>query len=458
MAAGGVRALPAVLVGATALLAGSWYAGLLLARDAGLGTFAYDQAFFQQLVWNLDHGRWFVSSFTPVSFLGLHFSPLLVVPAAVELVWSDPRALSLLAALSIAGFGPCALLLLRGMGVRAILAAALTAPLPFWPAAQEAVRAGFHPETMGIDLALLAGWAGMRGRPALSVGLALLALCAREDQAWNVLVIGLVVAASKPAARRLGIGLAGAALGWGAAVTGLLMPLLRAGHTVDTDGYYRWLHGASPGTVLHALAQPRGWLAAGVMVACAGFLPPLRPAWLALALPPLVADLLSAHAPQPALGLQYALPLVVPVLVAAGQAAAGVRFSAGMPAAAMAVPAVALALVAGTLPPARLSDSAPFLRPAALEALATCATTIPAGVSVAADDPVAVRLAGRRTILELTGARPSDYAVVDRRALLPGYVPERTRATALGFLAADGRPVLCDDGRFLVLGPRPAPA
>lgn len=449
--------VPAAGVAAAALIAAAWYVHLLLARDGGLATFAYDQAFFQQLVWNLDHGRGFVSSFDPGSFLGLHFSPLLAVPAVAELVWPDPRTLSLLAAVSIAAFGPSAFVFLRAMRVRAGLAAALAAPLPLLPVAQEAVRAGFHPETLGIDLALLAGAAGLRGRPALAACLALVALGAREDQAWNVLVIGAALAASGPASRRLGIGLAAGAAAWGAAVTGVVMPLLRAGQTVDTDSYYRWLHTATAGGVLHALAQPRGWLAAGIMVAGAGCLALLRPAWLTLALPPIVADLLSAHVPQPTLGLQYGLPLVVPVLVAAGLAAARLPgWLAGLPSALLAAPAIVLALAAGSLPPAVGADAGPFGHPAALAALDRCVAAIPPRAPVAADDPLAVRLASRPAIRELTAARPDDYVVVDRKASLPGYVAPAARAATLAALSSESRPVLCDDGRFVALGPMSA--
>ena len=72
-----------------------------------------------------------------------------------------------------------------------------------WPAVQEATRANFHPETIGICAALLAGWAGLRGRTVLCWLLALVALGAKEDQAWNLLVVGLVVAVV-PARRALG--------------------------------------------------------------------------------------------------------------------------------------------------------------------------------------------------------------------------------------------------------------
>lgn len=428
-------------------MAVAWYGWLLLTRDAGLATFGYDQAFFQQLVWNLDHGHWFTSSFSPGSFLGLHFEPLLVFPALVELVWPDPRALSLLAAASIAGLSPAAFVFLRALTGRPGLAAALAAPLPLWPALQEAARAGFHPETMGVGLALLAGWSALRGRPLLCWCLAFLALGAKEDQAWNVLVIGLAVA-TQPSTRRIGLRLAGAAIVWGVTVTGVVMPILRVGHHVDTDNYYRWLAAASPGAILHALTLSGGWLALLVMIVCAGCLPLLRPTWLALAAPPLVADLLSAHDPQPVLHLQYGLPLVLPVLVAAAVAARSLH--AGLLIPILVFPPVILALTLGSLPPSIRSNALPFQRPPALARLEACVRGVPPAASVAADDTLLAPLSSRQNIRELTAAQPRDYLVVDRQALLPGYVVVVNRDRVL---VGSNRPILCDDGRFLALGP-----
>ncbi len=430
------------------MAAAAWYGRLLLLRDAGLTTFGYDQAFFQQLVWNIDHGRGLVSSWGVGSFLGLHFEPLLVLPAALELAWPDPRVLSLLAAASLVTMVAGAFLFICALTGRRMLAAVLAAPLPLWPAVQEATRANFHPETIGIGAAVLAGWAALRGRPLLCWPLALVALCAKEDQGWNLLVIGLAVA-TVPASRTRGRRLAALGVAWGVVVVGLVMPLIRAGRPVDTDVYYGWLAGATPQAVLHALVQPTGWLAVLVMLACCGGLPLLRPAWLTLAIPPLLADLLSAHPPQPLLVLQYALPLLVPVLVAAAVAAREIpdgRWAAGL-----AVPAVLLGLLFGSMPPASgIPDTGAFARPSALGRLQVCAGRLPLAAPIAADDPLTVRLASRPSIRELTKAEPADYLVVDRDALLPSYVDRGRRGEVL---AQPGRQLLCDDGRFIVLGP-----
>lgn len=439
------------MVALSAIVAAAWYGALLLQRDAGLTTFGYDQAYFQQLVWNLDRGNGFVSSWGQGSFLGLHFEPLLALPAAIELVWPDPRVLSLLAAGSLGALVAAAYAFLSALTGRPALAAALAAPLPLWPAVQEATRANFHPETIGLGAALMAGWAALGGRRWLMWALAVLALSAKEDQGWNLLVVGLAVSAvsAAPEVRGLGRRLVVLGLAWGLVVIGLLMPLIRFGRHVDTDSYYSWLASASPGAILHALTLPAGWLAAMAMLACCGGLPLLRPAWLALAAPPMAADLLSAHGPQPLLHLQYALPLVVPVLAAAALAAR--RLTAGPWVAVLAVVPALLGLVLGSLPPAPGNpDPGAFSRPPALARLQACTGAVSASAPVAADDPLTVRLASRPSVRELTKAGPDDYLVVDRQALLPAYVDRAARAR---LLAESGRQALCDDGRFLVLGP-----
>lgn len=441
------RLIPAGAVWLAAAGAGAWYATLLLARDRGLMTPAYDQAFFQQVVWGLGHGRWFASSFTPGSFLALHFEPLLALPGAVELIVPDPRLLSVLAAASIASLGPAAYLFLRPLTKNAGLASALAAPLPLWPPLQEAARAGFHPEYMGAALALLAGAAALRGHHRLALGLAVLALTAREDQAWNVAVVALAVA-GQPGLRRTGLLIFGIALAWGAIVIGLVMPVLREGNQLDTASYYAWLAGASPAALAGALAAPGGWLAFLAILACAGGLAILRPAWLALALPPLLADLLSAHDPQPLLHLQYALPVVIPVLVAAARAAplvAGWR-----PAAVFAGPGLLAAILLGVLPPSPAAHPEPFQQPAALHRLLDCTARVPATAPVAADDTLLPPLASRAVVHELGAAQARDHLVIDRRARIPGYVDRAARDRVA---AAGGRAVLCDDGRFLVLAP-----
>jgi len=425
----------------------------LLTRAEALQAPAYDAAFFEQLVWNLGHGHGLASGFFDGDFLGLHFSPLLALPAALELAWPDARVLALLHAAALAAAVPAAYLLLRALlGDRpgaGVAAAALAAPLPLWIALQDAARAGFHTEALALPLVLVAGWAGLGGRWRLCWTCAVLALAAREDQGYAVGVIGLLLAIHGPS-RGQGIALAVVAVAWAAALTLLVMPALLGPVASDTQSYYQWLRHPAASRLVTMLTAPAGWLAFAAMVAAMAGLPLLRPAWLALALPPLLADLLSAHSPQPELHLQYALPLVVPVVVAGGLGARRLldrpRPVAAL--AALALPAIVIGVLFGPLLGRRPAPAEP-----ALGRLLACASGLPAAAPVAVDDDAAAPLAARPVERPLTYGGPADWVVVDRAGPIPSYVNAPARARHLAALPAEGRRLLCDDGRFQLWGP-----
>jgi uncharacterized membrane protein len=418
---------------------------------------AYDSAFFEQVVWNIGHGHGFSSGFFPADFLGLHFSPLLALPALAELAWPDGRLLGLLHAAALGATAPAAFLFLRALlGDRPgadWAAAALAAPLPFWAALQQAARAGFHTEALALPALLLAAWAGLRGRPLLCCGLVLVALTAREDQAYGAALIGLLLFFHGPS-RRLGAGLFAGACAWGLAVEMLVMPSLRGGVVSQVDTYYRWLDTASPVGIFAACLNPAGWLAFAGMVASLAALPLLRLRWLALALPPLFADLLSAHHPQPELLLQYAMPLVLPVLVAGGlgarrflewQPRGGSLIRLAIPA--LAVPALVVGLLAGPLPRTAPAPSS------ARQQLLACTARLPAAAPVAVDDETALPLAARPVLEMITEASPRHFVVVDLKGSVPSYVDAPRRQAVLSRLPAEGRRLICDDGRFQLWTP-----
>ena len=288
---------PSLVVALVTVAAFGFYTAIILGQVDRLLAPAYDQAFFEELVWNIGHGGGFHTGFTSGSFLGLHFEPLLIIPAMLELVWPDARFLTILSAVGLAAAAPAGYLLARQLlPERPWLAVALAGPLPAWAALQQAGLSDFHPEVLALPVALLGGWAGLRGQAVLCWCLALVALAAKEDQAYTVLVVGVLIAAT--GRRHLGLQLAGGALVWGLVVVGLVMPAIRAGRSSDVTSYYSWLASANPGDVGHALIHPGGWLVfAGLVVGVAG-LPLLRARWLLPAFPPLLADLLSAHPTQ----------------------------------------------------------------------------------------------------------------------------------------------------------------
>ena len=498
---------PALLSVAVGLATMGWVAALLVGRVGGLSAPPYDLAFFQQVVWNVgQNGRW-VSSFQEGSFLGLHFSPILLVPALVErLVWPDVRVLSLFHAVTIGALVPAAFLFLRAAlrpsRAAGTLAAALAIGVPLWGATQGVIRSDFHPETAGVVLALLAGWAGLTGRRRAMWVFAIVALTTREDVAYAVGVIGLVVAArGRGDARLHGRVLAVVAALWAAFVFVLLMPWIRDGVASDTYRNYAWLGGglgvlAAPFTmtdrVVAALTRPEPWfVVAGMVVSLLG-LPLVRPRWGVLLLPPLVALLLSSNRWQANVTLQYSLILVVPLLVSAGlggrrvivaatrlrrrwrrrstghEALVGraskvtVRRSAGLTGAllvAATLPSVAGAWVQGSLPPFDQGDPAFHEHPASIDRLQRVASGVPEAAQLSADEGLVAPLAGRAAIRSLVaGAFPSRdaYVLVDRDAWSSGLWEAQRRGRILALLGSSTRPILVDDGRFTLWGPQPS--
>src|SRR5262249_58807566 len=90
---------------------------------------------------------------------------------------------------------------------------------------QGAAFAGCHSGALALPLVLPSGWAGLRGRHLLCLGCALVALAAREDQAYAVAVIGLLLAVHGPS-RRAGIALGLLAVAWGVVAELSVMPAL----------------------------------------------------------------------------------------------------------------------------------------------------------------------------------------------------------------------------------------
>jgi uncharacterized membrane protein len=491
---------PQITAMVAAGVAAAWVATLLVRRLEGLGTGAYDLGFFQQVIWNVSTSGTWASSFHDGSFLGLHFSPILIVPAAIQgVVGGDARFLSLLHALGIGALVPATFVFLRAAFRPSPLAAALAIGvaiwIPVWATMQWVIRSDFHPELFGVVLALLTGWAGLSGRARMMWVLACVALTTREDAAYAIAVIGLVVAArGRGRMRTHGRALAAVAVVCGVVVFLVLMPWIRHGLPSDTAHYYRWLgEGASvltapfrlPDRMVAALTMPDSWfLVAGIVIALAG-LPLLRPQWLLLLVPPLAALLLSSHPPQAAVVLQYPLVLIVPFMVAAAMggrrllAIAGrirrrrrtsrgrsggsagtnrlARSAAPLLFVLVTTPALLGAWVQGTIPPFVGNDPTFLDRPAAIDRLRAIAATVPLDAPLVADEGLITALAARPSIRRLAGSwlpRSQAYVIIDRQAWSPTTGAAMERDLIAARLPLSGRPMLADDGRFVVWGPR----
>src|SRR5712692_3374731 len=398
------------LVAAT--IAFAWILHANLIRLYGMTTPSWDVAINQHVIWNVSAGQGFYTSFQRADFLGIHFELIFVVLAAVEKFWANPAVLLIFSSAGLAATAPAAYLFFRALlpadrAESPWLAVALSVPIPFWAAIQEAARDFFHPENMALALALLAAWAGIRGHRVAMWVFCVLVLTCKEDQVYTVGVIGLLMGAyGAPAIRkhwRFIVYLAGA---WFLIGTGIVQQHFRNGGYSDFV-YYRWLIGLDPSTpvtplaVVEAALRPGALLVVAAIIASMFALPLLAPRWLLLAIPPYLANVLSGHVPQNYLHLHYVLILLFPLIVAGG---VGARRFLGMqsirPAAALVamVPALLLGWGTGRLPPILQSDPTYYAWPNAVAELQTATAMIPPNAAVSADNGLAVWLANRHTI------------------------------------------------------------
>ena len=176
-----------------AAIAFAWILYAELARMYGMTSPAGDLAYDQQIVWNISHAN----------FQGIHLELILVVLAAVEKLWPSPAVLLIFSAAGVAATAPAAYLFFRAFfpsdrAESPLVAVALSAPIPFWAAIDL-----FDSENIALPLALLAAWAGLRGHRVAMWILCVLVLMCKEDQAYTVGIIGILMGAyGAPEVRR----------------------------------------------------------------------------------------------------------------------------------------------------------------------------------------------------------------------------------------------------------------
>ncbi|HVH63964.1 MAG TPA: DUF2079 domain-containing protein [Candidatus Dormibacteraeota bacterium] len=439
-----------------------------LQRIYGMTGVAWDFAYDQQVIWNISQGHGFYSSFARANFLGIHFELIFVALAAIEKFWPNPAVLLIFSSAGLAATAPAAYLFLRAIlpadrVASPWLAIALSAPIPFWAATQEAARDFFHPENMALAFALIAAWAGIRGHRVVMWLFCLLTLTCKEDQVYTVAVIAILMSVhGAPQVKKHWRLILYLAAGWFVIVTGLIQQRIRNGGYSDFV-YYSWLLGLDPSmpltpfNVAQAVTRPEALLVVAGVIASMFAMQLLAWRWMALVIPPYLADVLSEHDPQNVLHLHYVLLLLFPLIVAGGVGARNfVERSSLRPALALAMmlPALILAWGAGRFPPALGANPSLYSRPNTVVELSIATSMIPANAPVNADPALAVWLANRHTINDFPSYLDNScYVVIDRNAYLSGPTHPDERQRALDNLAPSGRRMLFDDGRFVVWSP-----
>jgi uncharacterized membrane protein len=451
-----------------AAIAFAWTLHGELQRLYGMTGSAWDFGYDQQIIWNISVGQGFYSSFARANFLGIHFELIFVALAAVEKFWPNPAVLLIFSSAGLAATAPAGYLFFRALlpaDKRASpwLAVALSAPIPFWAAIQEAARDFFHPENMALAIALLAAWAGLRGHRKTMWALCLLTLTCKEDQVYTVGVIGLLMGAyGAPNIKQHWRFIVYLAAAWFLIGTGIIQQHIRNGGYTDFV-YYRWLVGldptmpVSPAAILMAIFRPGALLVVAAIIASMFALPLLAPRWLLLVIPPYLANVLSGHDPQNVLNLHYVLLLLFPLTVAGGVGARRfLQLQEIRPAMALVavLPALILGWGTGRFPPALGADPSLYSHPNTVAELMTATAMIPADAHVNADNALAVWLANRHIINDFPDRLDDTcYVVIDSQAYISGPTNKAQRLAQIAALPTSGRRLLYDDGRFQVWSP-----
>ena len=200
-AAGGVRGLrrwlePVALVRlvatrwtevaayAAAIFACLLFANFALDRHRVFESNAYDFGFFDQIIWNTSHGRWFETSFTPYNFLGQHFQPVLLffaltyrLGAGIELLLITQTTFVAAAALPL--YYAVRRVTSSGSGALAMSLAFLLSPQ-----LHHALDFDFHPELMGFFFAFLALYFLVASRPLATI-ISLLPMLLLKERSHN---------------------------------------------------------------------------------------------------------------------------------------------------------------------------------------------------------------------------------------------------------------------------------
>jgi len=431
-----------------AACAALWFVSEAVSRHHNFQTNAYDLAFFDQIIWNTAHGRWFQTSFVEYNFAGQHFEPVLLFFALPYRFGAGPLLLTVTESIVVALAAVPLFFAAKRLATGALPALALAVAWLVNPYTQRAVQFDFHPEVMVAVPAFAAAWAIAARRHRTAVVLALCALLVKEDAAFVALALAglLWLRGAHRASLILGV----ATTAYLVVVVLVLMPIFRDGHSSDLVGRYGYLAEGRDGaaavkyTVLHpwviaqALFAPaRLWTVALFIVICAP-IAVVRP-WLLLGLlPGLGVALLSDHPPQQQLELHYSANILPLAFVASAVALAEVRAACGprnvcpgIAATVIVVPALLGFIFMSPLAPWR--DGAANPTAVHLGALTAAVAVIPPGDSVAAQSAILPRLSQRQDAYEFPAAGshrvPFDaawvvidrYGAVSRQSLQAGF-------------------------------------
>jgi hypothetical protein len=404
-----------------------------IAHHRAFNSNAYDFGFFDQIVWNTAHGRWFQTSFVPYNFAGQHMEPVLLLFAAWYRVQPNPEVM--LAVQGTAAAWAAVPLFLAAARVLRSATAGLLVSAAYLVAAplHNALLFDFHPEVLS-PLAIFGAFALLvYGRPGWALAAIGSLLLLKEDMAIALAGFALIVWLC--GYRRQALMLAAGAAAYLLIVAGVLMPALRGGPG-DLQARYAYF-GNSPAGVAHTLllrpdvvvrhlAAPPQLRATAALLGGMAFLPLAGPACLAAA-PLLAANLLSTHPQQHDLMLHYPIVPYALLLVAAVMGierltpwlCRRLRLApsrAGALLAALLLGAEAMSWLLGSpLGPHRFTGD-DFRQTAHTAVVRAVLSEVPPDMPLSAQSGLLPHVSQRRDVWEFPRLMNAEYVVVDRRA------------------------------------------
>jgi uncharacterized membrane protein len=410
----------------------------LIAQHRAYNSSAFDLGFFDQIIWNTAHGRWFETTFVPYNFAGQHFEPVLLLFAAIYRVAPSVVVLFVVQSALAAWAALPLFLAARRLLASATAALLVAAAYLIAPHLHSAAVFDFHPEVMG-PFAIFAAFALLTaGRPGWALTAILTLLLLKEDTA--IACAGFAIIVWLFGYRRQALALVAVAALYLVAVVGVAMPLIREGRASDLHGRYGYV-GDSPRAVVETvltrpdviaphLAGPEQRRALATILGAQGLLPLASLAALAAA-PLLAANVMSQHPPQRDLIVHYpilpfALLFVASVLgirtLARSRRLAGLWRAARLDAGGRVVALAALLLAAqslafllrGELGPAGF-EVARWTRPANAAALDRIVALVPADASLSAQSGILPHLSQRERVWEFPALHDAEYVIVDTR-------------------------------------------
>lgn len=297
---------------------------LVLYKHAHLGTRAFDLAIFDQGLWLLSQGETPFVTVRGLHLFGDHSSFLMIPLVPLYWIWADVRVLLVITVLAMAAGGPLVYAAARAEKVDRWPAAALGVGFLLLPAVQWQVWDTFHPEVLAVPLLIAAYLLALRNRPGWALVLLAAVLLAKEDAALVVIPLAVYLGLRF---RRRWLALGGAALGVGALVLNfkvLLPHWSPTGELIYTGRYdafgnslfdIMWGVLTSPGDVGAALlnAEEPLYLVGLILPLVAAV---FAPEVLLVAVPTLLANLLSGHRYQGMLEYHYTAYVIAVVAIA----------------------------------------------------------------------------------------------------------------------------------------------